>query len=301
MGFFKKLLHGDWSNPFDNAASGTKNVFEGMWNDSLSNGPERLMKMAGIGGMFSSGGGFWKNVFPALADFGTTWYANEQSAKSAEDQMAFQLMMSNTAYQRAMADLAKAGLNPSLAYQQGGASTGSGASYEAKKADVAQTALGSMSLAQQRKFQDVQMDNIFQQTSTGKAAQAQAEANAAYLDRQMKLAEANTALTDQQRQQGAEIFREQLRKAAFDATTAGKQADYIDKQIEQIDQNMLINTPRAILGLGAKTGLNLMQNPPATSGYQSSRVPYWEQSTGQPPEDDWRNGSIPQHYLGVPR
>lgn len=77
---------------------------------------------AGIGAAGSLIGGAMSSAGQQAANWQTMQFNSQEAQKNRD----FQERMSNSAYQRAMADMRAAGLNPVLAYQQGGSSTPSG-------------------------------------------------------------------------------------------------------------------------------------------------------------------------------
>lgn len=82
---------------------------------------------------------------------------NKQAQKNAAAQMRFQERMSSTAYQRSMADMRSAGLNPMLAYSKGGASAPAGTAAPVINELGDMTSLPSTALAAQRLDADIDL------------------------------------------------------------------------------------------------------------------------------------------------
>lgn len=131
----------------------------------------------------------------SVAGLAGSLFQNSANKAAADKQMAFQKETLTHQYQYAMDDMKKAGLNPMLAYQQGGSGSAAGASYQAQnvgEAAVRGASEGTNSANASRLIKS-QIENMAADTALKKSNEKAASAAVVQSLANAQLANANSA------------------------------------------------------------------------------------------------------------
>lgn len=196
----------------------------------------KLGKALGLGSASNFLGSFGGPLIGGAFSLLGGWQQNQANSAMAQRQMDFQEEMSNTSYQRAMADMRAAGLNPILAYAQGGASTPGGAS--ASMVDYLSPGISSaMALREQNqnlRNLKAQEENVQSQTIKNSVDTALSKALIAKTAADTATSVSSAKHMDAQVRNLENLIREGEWKAEFRTGTFSKTLDYLDRALGTI-------------------------------------------------------------------
>lgn len=199
-------------------------------------------------------GGWVQAAIAGAAALGGGIMANQSNSAQADRNNNFQAKMSDTAYQRAVADMKAAGLNPMLAYGQGGASSPSGT--PAQMQNVIGPAVGS-ALEARRVQKEIEATESINKVNDAAAAE---KYEAAKLSKAMQATQATQQL---QNISNAKVADAQIQRMNAEMPALKAEVDARTKQATQdskfSDYDNLMK--RANMGINATQGVVDIINP----------------------------------------
>lgn len=203
------------------------------------------------------------SIIPGIGDSMAARQLNQQQRAAADKQMQFQERMSSTAYQRAMADMKQAGLNPMLAFSQGGASAPAGAAPQLSS--ETKTGLGNFiaTNAAGIKGLGIQQQNAQTQADIGKTTVELNTASAA-----KNVADTTKSLAE------ADKIRAETKNVGLDSSKKGTEAKLYDQASKAVDGLIkTFNTSgRGQKDIGDKAIELIMGNPKARAQQKAVRI-----------------------------
>lgn len=220
-------------------------------------------------------------AIPAAIGFTGQQFTNRSNAKEAQRNRQFQAAeaekarkytteMSNTSYQRAVKDLQAAGLNPALAYQQGGSSTPNSPTSSGSTAEFRSAAGAGLSSAAD--FSRLREERKTAEVNRG-VMQTQGAKNVA----ETQKTEAETQTTNLLREHMVEKMKGETRNAIAQAALAGTKNMDIWESFGRRMQFLEAETESVMASAAearARTHLHRLEVPHATAEARKSSTWY---------------------------